>query len=203
MKAEKFISMKAIFLTREFALATKTRLDAASRKLKSLEKSELIQFVTRGLWANTNHPNYSVYSLTPYLVGAEQGYVSFLSALQRHQVISQIPQRIFVATTGHGRKLNSKGAAFEFIQMNPKYMQSGIQWLNQDVTYGLATAEKALIDCLYISSRRGRKFKDFPELDLSNINQAQFLKLLKQHEFPKRIENHIRQRFKELLSLSV
>lgn len=198
MKAEKFISLKAIFLTREFALATKTRLDAASRKLKSLEKSGLIQSVTRGLWTNTSHPNYSQYSLTPYLIGAEQGYISFLSALHRHQVISQIPQRIFVATTGHTRKLNSKMAAFDFIQMNPKYMQLGIEWFNQDVVYGLATAEKALLDCLYISTRRGKKFKNFPELDLSIIKPARFLKLLKQHKLPIRIENHIKEKFKEL-----
>jgi len=42
-----------------------------------------------------------------YLVGNEQGYVSFLTAMHLHGLISQIPRAYQGATTGRGRILES------------------------------------------------------------------------------------------------
>ncbi len=198
MRAEEFIFETPIFLTREFASAVGMRVDAASRKLKKIAEQGFIAPLTRGVWVNNKNKFYSAYGLTPYLLGAEQGYVSFLSALHRHGVISQIPQRIFVATTGRRRKLNSELAPFEFIQMSPHYMQQGINWFSGEVSYGMATAEKALLDCLYIGTRKGKKFRNFPELDLSSIRKNKFNQLVKIHEFPEAIESNIIERFEKL-----
>lgn len=191
MKAEAFLIQKPIFSTREFATATGYRTDAASRKLNSWKNQGLIKQLTRGVWVNLNNKTFSVYGLTPYVVGLEQGYVSFLSALHRHGVISQIPQKVFVASTGHGRKVESELATFEIIQMKAQYMQSGIEWFSGAVSYGLASPEKALLDCLYLSTRRGKKFRYFPELDLSKIKQSRLKRLIKEHRFPNSIEAHI------------
>lgn len=198
MTAEEFILDRAIFRSRDFANSIGVRIEVGSRKLARLEKSGLLIKVTRGVWANPKNRNYSPYGAVPYLLGTEQGYVSFLSALHRHDVVSQIPQKIFVATTGHGRTLRSKAGYFEFLQMHPTYMREGVKWQHHTNPYAMATAEKALLDCLYISTRRGNRFRYFPELNLTPIRRPVFLKLTKSHQFPQAIEKNILQSFEVL-----
>jgi predicted transcriptional regulator of viral defense system len=195
MIPEEFFLEYAIFTTRHFSTAVNIRVDSATRTLNSYAKKKFIVKVTRGLWANTKHRFYSPYALVPFLLSSEQGYVSFLSALQKNGVISQIPQKIFIATTGHSRRLTSKCGNFEFLQLKPNYMRVGINWMIGDIHYGIASAEKALLDCLYISSRRNQRFSHFPELDFSHFKKKTFFKLLKEHHFPVSIENYIHERF--------
>ncbi|MBK7961252.1 MAG: hypothetical protein IPK04_08595 [Bdellovibrionales bacterium] len=76
--------------------------------------------------------------------------------------------------------------------MNPKYMTYGIDWIAAGESYGLATAEKALIDCFYISTRKGNRFLNLPEVDLGSINRKKFLHLLKKHNFPEPINTKIK-----------
>jgi predicted transcriptional regulator of viral defense system len=199
MTPAEFFLTRPVFSTRDFALATGVNVDSAARSLKAYSKTDLITKVTRGIWMNRKHPKFSIYGLVPFLLGAEQGYVSFLSALHRHGVISQVPQKVFVATTGHTRRLSSPVSEFDFIQMNPRYMHLGVNWFLGSTQYGLAGPEKALIDCLYISTRKGRRFSRFPELDLDDIDKGEFLRLLNAHKFPQPISTKIRKRFDELI----
>lgn len=131
-------------------------------------------------------------------VREEQGYVFFLSALSRHDVISQIPQRIYIATTGRGRELISPAGTFEFLQLNPLYMQHGIEWFEGGVTYAIACPEGPLLDCLYLSTRRGRKFSHFPGPNLSALSHRRLKKLMADHGFPSPIRTHIEKRVAEI-----
>lgn len=63
-----------------------------------------------------------------FILGVEQGYVSFLSALSYHGVISQIPQKTLIATTGHARKISIETYNFDMIQIKPEYMMYGVEW---------------------------------------------------------------------------
>ena len=60
------------------------------------------------------HPYFHPLSCVPYLLGKEQGYVSFLTALHLHCVISQIPKTIQIATTG--RVLSAMESRWNAIQ---------------------------------------------------------------------------------------
>ncbi|OGI09273.1 MAG: hypothetical protein A3I68_09125 [Candidatus Melainabacteria bacterium RIFCSPLOWO2_02_FULL_35_15] len=53
-------------------------------------------------------------------------------------------------------------------------MREGIKWSNSKSKYLIASPEKALLDTLYISTRKGKKFSSLPELDLKNLNMKQF-----------------------------
>lgn len=199
MLSEKFLLENAIFTTRDFALQTGLRTDSAARLLKRYSSDQLIVKVTRGLWANKHHQKFSSYALTPYLLASEQGYISFLTALQMHGVISQISSRIQVASTGHSRKLKSVVGDFEFLQLNPKYFNCGIEWTTHQHPYAMACPEKALLDCLYISSKKGKRFRHFSELDLNYLNPSKFKKILKEHNFNISVENYLLERFNHLL----
>jgi hypothetical protein len=91
--------------------------------------------------------------------------VSFLSALHLRGVIEQIPQVIYAATTGHGRMVRTPIGTYSFHRIHPRFFV-GFDWYGARNDFLIATAEKALVDCLYLSGRRGKSFGSFPELHL-------------------------------------
>jgi predicted transcriptional regulator of viral defense system len=158
-----------IFTTRDFARLAGISLAAASKRLKRLAagNASLVQ-LTRGVWANRAHPYFNVLACVPVLLGSEQGYVSFLSALHLHGAIAQIPANVQVATTGHARSVRTPVGTFELFQLKPEMLLDGIVWSDTPKPYRIATVEKALLDTFYIATRKKRRFAKLPELDLAD-----------------------------------
>jgi predicted transcriptional regulator of viral defense system len=178
-----------IFTTREFAYRAAVSISAAAKRLARLSQKEQLTKITKGVWANTAHPYFHPLSCVPYLLGKEQGYVSFLTALHIHGMISQIPKAIQIATTGRGRVLVSAVGRFEFFQIKPELMAQGSEWSESRLPYLIANAEKALVDTLYLSTRKNRRFARLPELDLahSEFRPGEFKRLLNQLSIPLRV----------------
>jgi predicted transcriptional regulator of viral defense system len=189
-----------IFTTRDYAYYQNLSISAASKKLSRLKKDKLLTHVTKGVWANASHPYFHPASCVPYLLNNESGYVSFLTALHFHGLLSQIPKTIQVATTGHSRTLDSSVAYYEFIQIKPELMQKHLTWSETQLPYLLATAEKALLDVLYISTRKNRRFIRIPELSLTSdlFNKRTFKKAFEQLPLSTRILNAMQLRAEEL-----
>ncbi|MGB5178917.1 MAG: hypothetical protein WBP44_09340 [Gammaproteobacteria bacterium] len=189
-----------IFTTRDFASYSSISMPAASKRLSRLADKKLLTRITKGLWANTSHPWFHPLACVPYLLGKEQGYVSFLTVLHLHGLISQIPKSIQIATTGHARTLTSPVGYYEFLQIKPELMKQGTQWSDTHLPYLLATAEKALIDTLYLSTRKNRRFARLPEVDIRQtaFSKREFERLLKQLPIPPRITVVMRQRWDAL-----
>lgn len=189
-----------IFTTRDYANHQRLSMSSASKKLSRLKKNKLLTHVTKGVWANTSHPYFHPASCVPYLLNNERGYISFLTALHFHGLLSQIPKTIQIATTGHSRTLDSPVAYYEFIQIKPELMQKHLTWSETQLPYLLATAEKALLDVLYISTRKNRRFIRLPELTLTSdlFNKRTFRKLFKQLPLSTRLLNAMQLRAEEL-----
>ena len=189
-----------LFTTRDFANYSSISIPAASKRLLRLADKRLLTRVTKGLWANTSHPHFHPLSCVPYLLGKEQGYVSFLTALHLHGLISQIPKTIQIATTGHARSLNSPVGHYEFLQIKPELMKQGIKWSDTHLPYLIATAEKALIDTLYLSTRKSRRFARLPEVDIRQtaFRKREFERLLDQLPISPRILSVMRARWEAL-----
>lgn len=191
-----FLSKNCFFTTRTFAIHLGRGLPSASKKLKSLTLSGDIIQVTRGLYANRNHQSFTPYGAIPYLLDRDIGYLSFLSALHRHGLISQIPSSIQIATTGRGRVLKSPIGEFQFFQMKPELMQDGVNLFEGGVTYNMASPEKAMLDTFYLATKKGNRFKKLPEIELESVHKKNFLKLLK--TYPLRSQSAILKRFESL-----
>jgi len=193
-----------IFTTRDFANYSSITIPAASKRLLRLADKKLLTRITKGLWANTSHPHFHPLACVPYLLGKEQGYVSFLTALHLHDMVSQIPKTIQVATTGHARTLNSPVGHYEFLQIKPELMKQGTQWSDTHQPYLIATAEKALIDTLYLSTRKSRRFARLPEVDIRQtvFRKCEFVRLLDQLPIPPRISTVMRSRWEALYQAS-
>ena len=108
--------------------------------------------------------------------------------------------QIIKKSTGIFITLDSSVAYYEFIQIKPELMQKHSMWSETQLPYLLATAEKALIDVLYISTRKNRRFIRIPELRLTPdlINIRTFKQLFNQLPLSTRILNAIQLRAEEL-----
>jgi len=89
-------------------------------------------------------------------------YVSFWSALHRHDMIEQIPRQISVASPDRTRHVKTTIGAYSIHHLAPELFD-GYRG-SQDSGY-LATAEKALFDTVYIRASRGAQIF-LPELSL-------------------------------------
>jgi len=185
-----------VFTTRDYAYAADVALATASRQLGRAADDGSLARVTRGIWANTKHPFFHPLVCVPKLLANEQGYVSFLTALQHHGVIEQLPRTIQIATTGHARKLDSPVGRFEFFHVTPRLMRDGVEWSDSRIPFPIACAEKALLDAFYVSLRRGRRFRALPELDLAPLTKRRFVGLLDRIDDP-RVRSSVRARFDE------
>ena len=188
-----------IFTTRDYATAAGTSMSSASRRLDRLSERKALTRLTKGVWANTAHPHFHPLACVPYLLGKEQGYVSFLSALHLHGVLSQIPRTHQVATTGRPRVLESPVGRFEFLRVKPELMRDGVDWSDTHQPFLIASAEKALLDTLYIATRKSKRFASLPELDLDNgFRRREFERLMKQLAYPVRIRSAMASRWRQL-----
>ena len=155
-----------VFTTAEAADIAGISLSNASRDLAKAAERNLLTRVRRGVWAVTQHPDFSAYAVVPYLFRSkESGYVSLLSALGVHGVIEQIPRNVQVMTLKQRPKLRTPVGTFEFHKILGKLF-GGVEPYQMTRPFDLATPEKALFDVLYLSARRGRRFSALPEIEL-------------------------------------
>ena len=155
---------RPVFTTREIALLAGGSLSAVSHSLKRMERQEIVRGIARGLWCDPADPRFTPFLLVPFLAGGHRAYVSFLSALNLHGMIEQIPHSVFCATTGHTRLKRTPVGTFSFHRIHPNFF-AGFDWYRGGREFLIATLEKALVDSLYLSSRRGKQFGFFPEIE--------------------------------------
>ena len=70
---------------------------------------------------------------------------------------------IYAATTGLTRVIQTPVGSFSFHRIHPLFFK-GYDWYGRTRDFLIAGPEKALVDCLYLASRKGRRFRYLPEL---------------------------------------
>jgi len=154
---------RPVFTTREAAILSGSSLSNASKMLKTLERKGLVFKVTRGIWAETGNEKLSPHSIIPLLLPKNRAYISFISALHLYGIIEQIPQEITLASTVHTKKVRTKLGTFSIHRISPLFFD-GFDWYKRGGSFLIAEPEKALIDSLYLSTRKKKQFGYFPEL---------------------------------------
>ncbi|HXB27483.1 MAG TPA: hypothetical protein VNV25_22330 [Gemmatimonadaceae bacterium] len=181
-----------IFTTATAAAAADVSPNTASRGLARLQEQGLVTRLVRGLWADTRHPDFSPYAVVPFLLARSSsqegqpsaGYVSFLSALHLHGILSQIPPAIQVAVAEQHETVHTPLGDFEFHQIQPELVD-GYAAGDAYGRFELATPAKALFDTLYVSARRGRRFSHLPELAIrGSISDADMQRWIARVEHP-------------------
>lgn len=159
---------RPIVRTREAATRLHASISSASHLLRSMEEAGLARRLRQGLW--TLQPDIDPVILAPYLTAPFPAYVSFWSALARHDMIEQIPRQIFVASPDRTRHLATTIGAYSIHHIAPELFDG---YRGSQTSGYIATPEKALFDTVYVrAARAARSF--FPELSLpENFDETQ------------------------------
>ncbi|MFZ3106307.1 MAG: hypothetical protein WA105_02885 [Candidatus Hydromicrobium sp.] len=193
---------RPVFTTREAAMLSGSSLSNASKMLKTLEKKGLVFKVARGIWAEIGNEKLSPYSIIPFLLIKNRAYVSFISALHLHGIIEQIPQEITLASTVHTKKIHTKVGTFSIHRISPLFFD-GFDWYKGEGSFLIAEPEKALIDSLYLSTRKKKQFGYFPELYFpKSFSFKEAAKWVKKIPDP-RIRSSVEKKLAEIRNLQV
>lgn len=155
---------RSIFRTCEIASSCGGTLSNTNQVLNHLERQDIVFKIARGIWGlDIGKDKISPYSVIPFLLLRDRVYVSFISALHLHGIIEQIPQAITLASTTHTRTIHTTVGTFFVHRIVPSFFR-GFDWYKGNGDFLIAEPEKAIVDCLYISSRKKKQFGHFPEL---------------------------------------
>ncbi len=151
---------RPVIQTREAATRLHVSLSSASHLLRSMEEAGLVRRLRQGLWAL--RPDVDPFILAPYLTAPFPAYVSFWSALARHDMIEQIPRQISVASLDRTRQLETTIGTYSIHHLAPELFDG--YHGSQESGY-IATPEKALFDTVYIRAARAARIY-LPEFSL-------------------------------------
>jgi predicted transcriptional regulator of viral defense system len=152
---------KTVLTTGDAALHLRISRSAATRALGRLAAAGLVLPLRHGLWSLD--PRIEPLLLPEHLTAPFPSYVSLLSALSLHGMISQVPRVVFVASLAPTRRLQTRVGVFSVHRIAPTFF-GGFETTPAGVR--LATPEKALLDTLYLGQARSRLFASLPEIEI-------------------------------------
>ena len=155
---------RSIFTTHELVSMSGKSASTVVQSLNRLQQQGLLIKIYRGIWAEPGPKGLSPFEIIPYLFPRERVYVSFITALHLYGIVEQIPQMITLAAMSHTRTIRTKAGVFSVHQLTPRFF-GGFDWYKEEGSFLIAEPEKALIDSLYLSSRKKKQFGHFPEID--------------------------------------
>ena len=154
---------RPVFTTHELITVSGKSSSTVVQSLTRLRKQGLLMKIYRGVWAEAGDKRVSAFEIIPCLFARQRVYVSFISALHLHGILEQIPQAITLASTAHTSTIRTKAGTFSVHQIDPAIFD-GFDWYKGEGSFLIAEPEKALVDSLYLSSRKKKQFGHFPEL---------------------------------------
>ncbi len=134
----------------------------ASKVMERLCGASEVVRLKRGVWGFSDR--LEPLRLPEHLTSPLPCYVSLQSALFYHGIISQIPEVVYAVSTARTRRWVTPLATVSIHHLNPLFF-FGFETVGNG-SIKMATPEKALLDCLYLSPAKSRLFARLPELDL-------------------------------------
>ena len=188
---------RPIFTTHEITAISGKSASTVAHSLTRLLKQGLLMKIYRGVWAEPGARAISPFEIIPYLFPRQRVYVSFITALNLHGMVEQIPQVITLASTAHTNAIRTSAGVFSVHQLAPVFFD-GFDWYKGEGSFLIASPEKAFIDSLYLSSRKKKQFGSFPEPDFPT--EFSFKKAARWVErIPeKKIRRHVLEKLREL-----
>ena len=152
-----------IFTTHDISMSSGKSLSVVTQALNNLVKEGFVAKICRGVWMRKGGEAVSPYAVIPYLFPRHRAYISFISALHLHGIIEQIPQATTLASTNHSRVIRTNVGVFYTHHIAPSFF-TGFGWYKAGSNFLIAAPEKALVDSLYLSAHKKKRFGYFPEL---------------------------------------
>jgi predicted transcriptional regulator of viral defense system len=186
--------------TREVAALLNISTVYASNVLRRLDQAGRVIRLGRGRWLIGERIN--PFAIPEALTTPSPTYISLPSALYHHGMVSQIPVVVYAISLVRTKRYQNRVSTFSIHHVEPDFFFPdfffGYELLGNSLIK-MATPEKALIDCLYLSIGRSRQFGSFPEIELpSSFSQKKAAEII--DRIPSRTRRGaIRQRFEDLM----
>ncbi len=159
---------KPVFTTFELVSASGKSASAVTQGLNYLVNLGILIKIYRGVWAEANKGEISLYAVMPYLFSRQRAYVSFISALHLYGIVEQIPQVVTVASLVHTKTIRTSLGTVAVHRITPALF-CGFSWYKGDGSFLIAEPEKTLVDSVYLSVCKKRQFGHFPELKFPSV----------------------------------
>ena len=137
--------------------------------IERLEKNKLINRLIKGKYTVSN-VNLSDFEKANLILSPS--YISLESALNYYGVLPQFTYSITSVTTQKSKRFEIGGKEYEYTKISRNFYSDFIKKDN----FLIATPEKALIDLIYLASKKLRKV-ELTDLDMSIIDWDAFNKL--------------------------
>ena len=157
---------RPVFTTHELISISGRSPSTVIQSLNRLTRQGLLIKLYRGVWGDPGQGAISPFDVIPHLFPRQRVYVSFITALHLHGIVEQIPQVVTLASLSHSRTIKTTLGVYSVHQIAPDFFD-GFEWYKGEGAFLIAEPEKALIDSLYLSSRKKKQFGHFPELHFS------------------------------------
>ena len=154
------LSGEGHFTTREIARATGTSVPQTCKALAKLAGLGKIAKIRRGRWVLLSKTRRL---RLPELLAGAPAYCTAHTALAHHGMIGQIPDAIYAATTGRGRKAATPFGAIRLHRVAKPLFKG---WQTGKGGEKIAGPEKALVDFFYLGAAGHPHFKSLPEVDI-------------------------------------
>jgi len=189
------VSMDApVFTTADAAVRLGVPNGHASVILARLAASGQLIRLRRGVWAKPG--GVDPLALPEYLTAPFPAYVSLQSALYLHGMISQVPAVTYAVSLARTRRFTTPLATVSVHHVQPSFFFGF-----GDAGHGgrLATAEKALVDFLYLTPARSQLFRALPELEWPKRFSARRARAIAKRVEPARRRTLVTRRLDALL----
>lgn len=143
--------------------------------IERLEKNKLIERLIKGKYILTKS-KLSDFEKAGLILSPS--YISLESALNFYGIFPQFPYSITSITTKKSKRYEINNKEYEFTKISKSFYSDFVKMDG----FLIATPEKALIDLIYLASKKLKKI-DFTELDMSIINWETFNKLRVQIDY--------------------
>jgi predicted transcriptional regulator of viral defense system len=150
-----------VVTTAEAAAALRRDASSTSRLLRGLAEAGRARRIRPGLWAiGVQVPD--PFALAVEVTRPHPAYVSFLSALNYHAMIDQLPREVWLASLDRSRRIETSIATFSVHHLPPSLFGG---W-SESRRGPIATPEKALFDLAYIGAAHRGRPRRVPEMEL-------------------------------------
>lgn len=167
--------------TAEAAAALRRSSSSTSRVLRGLEEAGRVRRIRSGLWA-VGPAEPDPFTIVAELTAPHPAYVSFLSALNFHGAIDQIPREFSVASLDRARRIRTSIGTFAIHHL-PVELYGGWSATKRG---RVASPAKAIFDLCYVSAASAGRARSIPELDLpADLDRSEIDRWLKRIESPR------------------
>lgn len=127
-------------------------------KLRQLEAKEVVERVGRGLYRLADAEPTERYSIASVCARVPNSIVCLLSALQVHEIGTQLPHQVWIAIPHKARPPRLQGPAIRLVRFSGAAWRYGIESIEfEDVPAHITSPARTVVDCFRYERLIGRE----------------------------------------------